>query len=158
MPDPARLEGALDRLGVRERTVVTGRVPLADLATHIGVADVVAHLRYPTARETSAALLRVLAQGRATIVSDLAHQADLPEDVVVRVDVTDEEGGLARAILGLAGDSQARARPRRGSGRARAAGARPVPGPRSVGHRARVGRGGLPAPRPGNWPAHWPRT
>ena len=78
VPDPGRLEADLDRIGVRPLTVVTGRVPLADLATHIEAADVVAHLRYPTARETSAALLRVLAQGRATVVSDLEHQADLP--------------------------------------------------------------------------------
>ena len=47
-------------------------------AAHIEAADVVVHLRYPTARETSAALLRVLAQGRPTIVSDLEQQADLP--------------------------------------------------------------------------------
>jgi glycosyltransferase involved in cell wall biosynthesis len=156
VPDPARLEGALDRLGVRERTVVTGRVPLADLATHIGVADVVAHLRYPTARETSAALLRVLAQGRATIVSDLAHQADLPEDVVVRVDVTDEEGGLAGAILGLAGDSQARAR----LGAAAAEHVRRAHAPSRVleaWDTALEWARGLPAPRPGSWPAHWPR-
>ena len=156
VPDRARLEGALDRLGVRERTVVTGRVPLADLATHIGAADIVAHLRYPTARETSAALLRVLAQGRATIVSDLAHQADLPEDVVVRVDVTDEEGGLARAILGLSGDSQARVR----LGAAAAEHVRRAHAPTRVlesWDTALEWARGLPAPRSGNWPAHWPR-
>jgi hypothetical protein len=65
VPDRARLDAEIDRLGLGGRTVVTGRVPLAELATHVEAADVVAHLRYPTARETSAALLRVLAQGRA---------------------------------------------------------------------------------------------
>jgi len=156
VPDPARLEAALARVGVRGRTVVTGRVPLADLATHVDAADVVAHLRYPTARETSAALLRALAQGRATIVSDLAHQADLPEDTVVRVDATDEENGLVRAILDLAGDPAVRA----GLGAAAADHVRRAHAPSRVRaawedvlERAR----GLPAPHPGPWPAHWPR-
>jgi hypothetical protein len=65
-------------------------------------ADLVAHLRYPTARETSAALLRVLAQGRPVAMSDLEHWGEVPGDAVVRVDPTDEEGGLTRAILHLA--------------------------------------------------------
>ncbi len=156
VPDPGRLEADLDRIGVRPLTVVTGRVPLSDLATHIEAADVVAHLRYPTARETSAALLRVLAQGRATVVSDLEHQADLPEDAVVRVDVTDEEGELTRAILRLAGDPGARAR----LGAAASAHVRQAHAPSRVRdawedalERARR----LPDPPVREWPAHWPR-
>jgi len=108
VPDQARLESELDRLGVRGRTVFTGRVPLAELAAHIEAADVVAHLRYPTARETSAALLRVLAQGRPTIVSDLEQQADLPQDAVLRVDLADEEAALHAALLRLCGDAALR--------------------------------------------------
>jgi len=156
VPDAPRLAALLDRLGLRERAVVTGRVPLAELATHIEAADIVAHLRYPTARETSAALLRVLAQGRATIVSDLEHQADLPEDAVVRVDVTDETGELARAILQLAGDPGARTR----LGAAAAGHVRRAHAPSRVREawedaleRARR----LPDPGPRDWPGHWPR-
>ena len=70
----------------------------------------VVHLRYPTARETSAALLRVLAQGRPTIVSDLEHLSDLPDDAVVRADVADEEGEVTRALLRLAESPALRAR------------------------------------------------
>jgi len=156
VPDPARLDAALARLGARDKVVVTGRVPLDELATHIEAADVVAHLRYPTARETSAALLRVLAQGRATIVSDLAHQADLPEDAVVRADVADEAGELVRAISYLAGDPAARAR----LGAAAAAHVRRAHGASRVRdawedalERARR----LPDPAPRDWPAPWPR-
>ena len=110
VPDAARLQELLARLGVRERTVVTGRVPLAELPAHIEAADAVAHLRYPTARETSAALLRILAQGRPTVVSDLEHLADIPAEAVVRADVADEEGELTRAIHRLAGDANLRRR------------------------------------------------
>ena len=69
------------------------------------------HLRYPTARETSAALLRVLAQGRPVIVSDIANQKEIPDEVVRRVDPVDEEGDLTRdPRLGCFND------PERGSG------------------------------------------
>jgi hypothetical protein len=92
----------------------------------------VAHLRYPSARETSAALLRVLAQGRPTLVSDLEHQSELPDDVVLRIDVANEDDALE------AGPAAARRR----SGAARAAVAR---GRRVRGARARAvaRRGGV---------------
>jgi glycosyltransferase involved in cell wall biosynthesis len=156
VPDARRLEADLERAGARRLTVVTGRVPLSELATHIEAADVVAHLRYPSARETSAALLRVLAQGRATVVSDMEHQAELPQDAVVRVDVKDEEGELTRAILRLAGDRAARAR----LGAAAATHVRQAHAPSRVRdawedtlERARR----LPDPPVRGWPAHWPR-
>jgi glycosyltransferase involved in cell wall biosynthesis len=154
VPDRLRLDAVLDRLSLP--AIVTGRVPFADLATHIEAADVVVHLRYPTARETSAALLRVLAQGRPAVVSDLEQQRDLPEDAVVRVDPTDEAGGTARAILRLASDAGSRRR----LGLAAAAHVRRAHGPARVAaawedalERARR----RPDPRPGAWPAHWPR-
>jgi len=109
-PDAKALGGMLRRVGVGARAVVAGRVPFELLAAHIETADLVAHLRYPTARETSAALLRVLAQGRPTVISDLEHLSDIPDDAVVRAAVDDEEGELLRAILRLAEDVKQRAR------------------------------------------------
>ncbi len=108
VPDRVRLESHLARLGVAERTVVTGRVPLEELAAHIEAVDLAVHLRYPTARETSAALLRVLAQGRPVVMSDHEHLADVPEEAVVRADLVDEEGDVTRAILRLSGNAPAR--------------------------------------------------
>ena len=101
VPDRTALDAMLERVGVRERTVVTGRLPLAQLPAHMAAADVVAHLRWPTARETSAALLRVLAQGRPAIVPDLDNLDEVPAEAVVKIDVADEEGELTRAILRL---------------------------------------------------------
>ena len=156
VPDPRRLESELERLGVRARTVLTGRIPLAELAAHIEAADLVAHLRYPTARETSAALLRVLAQGRPTIVSDLEQQADLPQEAVLRVDLADEEAALGAALLRLVGDATLR----RELGHAAAAFVSREHAPERVGaawqgvfERARE----RPAPVPRDWPAAWPR-
>src|SRR5262249_8936805 len=107
-PDRDRIEDGLARLGLLKRSVVAGRVPLSELPAYIEAADLVVHLRYPTARETSAALLRVLAQGRPTVMSDHEHLADVPADAVVRADLTDEEGDVTRAILRLPKEPVAR--------------------------------------------------
>jgi glycosyltransferase involved in cell wall biosynthesis len=109
-PERAALDATLARLGVDRLTMVTGHVPFDSLAAHLEATDLVVQLRYPTARETSAALLRALAQGRPTVISDLEHLADIPDDAVLRADVTDEEGAVTRAILRLADRPEARNR------------------------------------------------
>ena len=48
----------------------------------MAAADLCVNLRYPTAGETSASLLRLLAAGRPTLVSDYAQFTDLPRDCV----------------------------------------------------------------------------
>ncbi len=85
------LEGESRRLGVAERVHVMGFVPFADFEAAIAAVDLCLNLRYPTAGETSASLLRVLAVGRPAIVSDYAQFADLPEEVALRVPLGDEE-------------------------------------------------------------------
>ena len=96
--DPSWLNSLLDRTGVANRTIVAGRLDAGDFAAAMAITDAVVHLRYPTARETSAALLRVMAQGRPVIISDIANQSEIPADVARRVDSCDEEGGVTRAI------------------------------------------------------------
>jgi hypothetical protein len=136
--------------------VITGRVPLEELPAYMGAADLAVHLRYPTGRETSAALLRVLAQGRPTVVSDLEHQADIPDAAVVRADPADEEGEVTRAILRLHDRSEARARlghaarefVRREHSSAKC----------RDGYEAAIARAAaMPDAPPRPWPAHWPR-
>ncbi len=108
LQDPSWVEATLHRHGVQSSSLATGRVAIEELPSYMEAADIVVHLRYPTARETSAALLRVLAQGRPTIVSDLAQQADIPDAAVCRVDLAEEAGELPRAILALAADPERR--------------------------------------------------
>jgi phosphatidylinositol alpha-1,6-mannosyltransferase len=110
VPDPAALRRQLAAARVEARAVVAGHVALDELPAYLEAADVVAHLRYPTARETSAALLRALAQGRAVAASDLENFADVPADAMVRLDPADEEGDLLRAVLHLADRPAERAR------------------------------------------------
>jgi glycosyltransferase involved in cell wall biosynthesis len=156
-PDPLALDDLLRRAGVRSRTVVTGRVPFWALFAHMEAADLVVHLRYPTARETSAALLRVLAQGRPTIVSDLEHLADIPAAAVARVDVTDEEGLVARALVELGQDL---ARRQRLGANARAFAAREhSPAACRAGYETAIAMAAAwPDPPARPWPPHWPRA
>jgi glycosyltransferase involved in cell wall biosynthesis len=153
-PEPLALDDMLRRVGVRARTVVTDLVPFWTLPAHMEAADLVVHLRYPTARETSAALLRILAQGRPTILSDLEHWADVPEDAVIRVDVTEEEGQVTRALLQLAGD---RVRRLRLGERARAfVGREHSPAACRSGYETAIAMAAAwPDPPARPWPAHW---
>jgi glycosyltransferase involved in cell wall biosynthesis len=154
VPDPGGLRARLERLGVAERAILTGRVPMAELAVHMEAADVAVHLRYPTARETSAALLRLLAQGRPVILSDLEHLADIPHDAVVRVDVGDEEGAVTRALLSLVARPEARARLGR---RAREfTRVEHAPARCRADYEAAIARAAaLPEPPRRSWPSHW---
>jgi glycosyltransferase involved in cell wall biosynthesis len=154
--DPEGLRRMLQARGVLERTVITDRVPLDDLAAYMEAADLAVHLRYPTGRETSAALLRILAQGRPTVISDLQHLADIPDDAVARADVTDEEGEVTRAILSLHDKPDARTR----LGRAAREFVQREHSPARCrdGYEAAIARAAaLPDPPPKPWPAHWPR-
>jgi len=83
-PTTGLLEAA-HRAGVAARVHVTGYLPFADFAGAIAAADLCLNLRYPTAGETSASLLRVMAAGRAAVVSDYAQFAELPDAVAIKV-------------------------------------------------------------------------
>ncbi len=94
-----RLEEMAQDIGVEDRLHVLGFLPYEDFEAGIAAADVALNLRYPTAGETSASLLRILAVGRPVLVSDHAQSADLPDDVVIKVPLGDDEPkGLARQL------------------------------------------------------------
>ncbi|MFP3939649.1 MAG: glycosyltransferase [Thermoanaerobaculia bacterium] len=101
-------------LGVADRVHETGFVPFEEFGAAIAACDLALNLRYPTAGETSASLLRILALGRAAVVSDHAQFAELPGDAVVQVPLGsasppaggpagagDEAAALARELAGL---------------------------------------------------------
>jgi glycosyltransferase involved in cell wall biosynthesis len=117
------------RGGIANRVILTGYVPDESLAAYIAAADVCLCLRWPSSRETSASWLRALAAGKPTIVTDLAHTADVPtldprtwqvlhapaggapparEAVAVSLDILDEDHSLRVALARLAMDRQLR--------------------------------------------------
>ncbi len=95
---------------VARRVHAVGYVTDAAVAGYLAAADVCLCLRWPTALETSASWLRCLAAGRATVVTDLAHTADVPAEVALRVDLLDEEASLSGAMRALATDEALRRR------------------------------------------------
>jgi glycosyltransferase involved in cell wall biosynthesis len=109
------------RRGLESSVTVAGYVETDDRLTDvIAACDVTLNLRWPTARETSGPWLRCLAAGRASIVIDLSHMADVPSidprtwtstatdgaaPVTVALDILDEDHSLRRAMRRLAIDA-----------------------------------------------------
>jgi len=65
-------------LGIAARVIVAGYVDDDEVDDYLEASDVCLCMRWPTARETSAAWLRCLAAARPTISTDLAHTVDIP--------------------------------------------------------------------------------
>jgi glycosyltransferase involved in cell wall biosynthesis len=108
--------------GLADRVHLTGYVPDAELPAYLQAADIAACLRWPTNGETSASWLRAVAAGRPTIVTDLAHQPEVPvldprdwrphavEPIAAAVPLLDEANGLRAAIDRLARSAERRRR------------------------------------------------
>ena len=116
------LQALIAQHGLEGRVHVTGHVPDSRVAEIFAAADACMCLRWPTAGETSASWLRALAAGRPTVITALAHLADVPtidattwrrshpsrEPVAVSVDLLDEDAGIRAAMARLATDPQVR--------------------------------------------------
>jgi len=112
---------------IADRVRVTGYVADEDLGAYLRASDLCSCLRWPTNRETSASWLRCLAAGRPTIITELAHLADVATmdprgwrvvstgaqktaPVAVSIDLLDEEHSLQLALERLASDAALRER------------------------------------------------
>jgi glycosyltransferase involved in cell wall biosynthesis len=121
------LQAHVDRLGVRDRVVITGFIDREDVFTeYVAGCDVSINLRWPTAREVSGPWIRAIAARRPTITMDLAHTAGVTaldprtwslaqsqarqEPVTVGIDVLDEDHSLRLAMRRLAIDAELRER------------------------------------------------
>lgn len=87
-------------LGVSDRVHLMGFLDFNEFEVAIATCDLCLNLRYPTAGETSASLLRVLAMGRPAVVSDYAQFAELSEDMVLKVPLGDGEVETLAAAVG----------------------------------------------------------
>ncbi len=95
------LAGLVQRLGLAEAVQITGYVPRSAFEDYVAAADICINLRYPTAGETSASLLRLLGAGRPTLVTATGAFAELPRAVAAQVDPDSSEGDLIRAYCHL---------------------------------------------------------
>ena len=69
----------------------SGFVSEEEFDAFLAASDRVVNLRYPTAGETSGALLRIFAAGRPVAVSDLAQFTEFPSDVATRIPLGEGE-------------------------------------------------------------------
>lgn len=88
------LQAIIERSGVAEAVTVTGHVPSAAFAHYVAATDLCLNLRYPTAGETSASLLRLLGAARPTLVSAVDAFMELPDAACAKVDVDRTEADL----------------------------------------------------------------
>lgn len=82
------LEELVEELGLSDRVHLVGYLPSADFLSALLACDLGVNLRYPSAGETSASLLRILAMGRSAVVSDYAQFGELSDDIVFKVPVS----------------------------------------------------------------------
>ncbi len=89
-------------LGLEDAVDILGFVDDVQARLIVAAADVCVNLRYPTAGETSASLLRIMGSGRPVMVSDVGSFRELPDDAAIKVpvDALEEEMvlGLLRAL------------------------------------------------------------
>ncbi len=109
--------------GLAGRVHVTGFVDDRELGAYLAATDICACLRWPSNGETSASWWRAMAAGRATIVTELAHQPDLTvvdprgwrtlgpagaAPVAVGIPILDEHRTLVEALEVLARSAMTR--------------------------------------------------
>ena len=104
------LKRRASQLGIEDRLLLTGYVDEAELDSWLAVARCALQLRFPTNGESSAAVMRCLAAGVPTIVSDHGPLRELPDDAVVKVPAQVEPADLAQTIRRLLADDEACAR------------------------------------------------
>ncbi len=78
---------------------VAGFVDQAAWNDYVAAVDVCLNLRYPTAGETSASLIKLLAAGKTVLVPRYRQFAEIPRDAAVFVDLSDREEELVYRYL-----------------------------------------------------------
>lgn len=97
-------------LGLEGAVVNLGYIEEASVPDLLAAADVVVNLRYPTAGETSASLLRLLAAAKAVVVTRAGSMQEVPPAACVHIpaDAIEEEL-LAEVLLRLVEEADLRA-------------------------------------------------
>ncbi|MGH9769994.1 MAG: glycosyltransferase, partial [Blastocatellia bacterium] len=81
----------IEEMGLQECARLTGYTTERDFFRYLKAVDVVVNLRFPTAGETSGTLIRALGAGLPVIVTDFGQFAELPDDVCLKVPITENE-------------------------------------------------------------------
>ena len=94
--DPTR---QIEMLGLSDKVQFTGYVTPQEFPFYLAASDVCLNLRYPTAGETSASLLRIMGAGVPVLVSRTGSFEELPDSAAGKVDIGDIEEELLLEYL-----------------------------------------------------------
>ncbi len=95
------VKSMINALGLTNSVYLTGYASMEQLQDYTAAADCCVNLRYPTAGETSASLLRIMGAGRPVLVSRTGAFEELPDDSCIKVDVDEAEEELLLEYLRL---------------------------------------------------------
>ncbi len=85
---------------------IVGSVPMEMFYGLMDASDVCVQLRYPSAGETSAAVLRVMSKGKPVVLSNYAQFAEFPDDCCLKVDLGPAEVPMLTDYLRLLADDR----------------------------------------------------
>lgn len=91
------LDTLVRRTGTQDAVHVTGYASTEDFALYVALADVCINLRHPTAGETSASLLRLLAAAKPTLITASGSFLEIPRDAAVHIPLDQSEGAMLTA-------------------------------------------------------------
>lgn len=84
------------------RTIIkTGYIAKNDYDAILARCNIIANLRFPSMGETSISLIHAMGMGKPCLVSNNAWFAELPDDVVVKIDTADTRQDLLEKLGGL---------------------------------------------------------
>lgn len=89
----------ITKLRLNKSVITTGFVPFTEIIKYLAVADYCVNLRYPTAGETGASVLRLMAAKKPVIVSDVGWFSEIPDDCCLKVPVDPYEEDLLLAYM-----------------------------------------------------------
>jgi len=81
--------------------IKTGYIDLLEFNSFICHSDLIINMRYPSMGETSASLIRILGLGKPCLVSNDAWFAELPDDLVIKINIDKVRDDLMERIIYL---------------------------------------------------------
>lgn len=103
------LDRQIAAAGLTGRVVRRGFVSEEEMYALLAAADIAVNLRYPTAGESSAALIRLMGAGLPVLVTDHGASAEVPDDTVIKIRPGESEMELLTSTLAnLLDDAAAR--------------------------------------------------
>lgn len=100
------LRESAEEFGVADQVFINGFVDDDELNKALEAAHFAVNLRWPTMGETSSSQLRYWAYGLPTIASNIGWYSEVPEGVLLRVDIDDEILSLQRLLQSIIDDPE----------------------------------------------------